>query len=84
LIRKFGGSYVRELGIDSPCRDSTETYKWFLAAILFGAKIAAKTYAGFALIEAVSSETILTAGWNELVQILGRGGYTRYDFKTAD
>lgn len=32
----------------------------------------------------MSSETILNAGWNELVRILGRGGYTRYDFKTAD
>jgi hypothetical protein len=88
LVRKFGGSYARELGIDLSCRNSAEIHKWFLAAILFGArisgKIAAKTYVEFARGGVVSSETILTAGWNELVRILGRGGYARYDFKTAD
>jgi hypothetical protein len=88
LIRKFGGSYARELGIDLSCRDSAEIHKWFLAAILFGARIsgniAAKTYAEFVRTGVMSSETILAAGWNELVRILGRGGYTRYDFKTAD
>jgi hypothetical protein len=88
LIRKFGGSYARELGIDLSCRDSAEIHKWFLAAVLFGARIsgeiAARTYAEFTRAGVVSSETILAAGWNELVRILGRGGYTRYDFKTAD
>ena len=84
LIRKFGGSYARELGIDLSCRDSAEIYKWFLAAVLFGArisaKIAAKTYAEFARAGVVSSEKILHAEWNEMVRILGRGGYTRYNF----
>jgi hypothetical protein len=88
LVKKFGGSYARELGIDLSRSDSTEIQKWFLAAVLFGArisgKIAAKTYAEFARAGLVSSEKILHAGWNELVRILGRGGYTRYDFKTAD
>jgi hypothetical protein len=58
------------------------------AAVLFGArisgKIAAKTYAEFARAGVVSFEKILNAGWNDLVRILGRGGYARYDFKTAD
>lgn len=73
-----------EIGLDQ----GADLYKWFLAAVLFGARIseniAAKIYAEFARIGVVSSETILAAGWNELVRILGRGGYMRYDFKTAE
>lgn len=88
LIRKFGGSYARELGIDLSYCDSAEIHKWFLAAILFGArisgKIAAQTYAEFARDGVVSSEKLLHSGRSELVRILGRGGYKRYDFKTAD
>jgi hypothetical protein len=88
LVKKFGGSYARELGIDLSQSDSTEIHKWFLAAVLFGARIsgeiAANTYAEFARAGVMSSAKIVHAGWNELVRILGRGGYTRYDFKTAD
>ena len=88
LITAFGGSYAKELGIALSQGDSDEVHKWFLAAILFGArisrKIATKTYAEFDQAGLVSSEKILNAGWNELVRILGRGGYKRYDFKTAD
>lgn len=88
LVKNFGGSYARELGIDLSGSDSAEIAKWFLAAILFGARIpgktAAKTYAEFNRAGLVSSEKILNAGWNELVKLLGRGGYKRYDFKTAD
>lgn len=88
LIKKFGGSYAKELGIDLSCSDSAEIEKWFLASVLFGARIsgvtAAKTYVEFDRAGLVSFEMILNAGWNELVRILGRGGYRRYDFKTAD
>ena len=88
LVKKFGGRYAGELGIDLSHSDSAEIQKWFLAAVLFGArisgKIAAKTYAEFARAGVVSPERILHAGWNDLVRILGRGGYARYDFKTAD
>ena len=59
-----------------------------LAAVLFGArisgKIAVKTYTEFARAGLVSSGRILNAGWDDLVAVLGRGGYTRYNFKTAD
>lgn len=88
LVKSYGGSYARELGINLSQSENTEVFKWFLAAVLFGARIsgktAAKTYAEFACAGVLSSAGILQAGWNELVRILGRGGYTRYDFKTAD
>lgn len=87
LIRQFGGSYARELGIDLSRGGSQETQKWFLAAVLFGApisvKTAMKTYLEFERAGLVQPEKMLTAGWNALVSVLGRGGYTRYDFKTA-
>src|SRR4051812_28921513 len=66
LVKKFGGSYARELGIDLSHSDNEEIQKWFLAAVLFGArisgKIAAKTYAEFARASVVSSEKILYVG----------------------
>jgi hypothetical protein len=88
LVRNFGGSYAKELGIALSHGNNGEIQKWFLASVLFGArisgKIAANTYAEFDQAGLVSFDRILTAGWNELVRILGRGGYKRYDFKTAD
>lgn len=88
LVAQYGGSYARELGIDLSTGDAMEVQKWFLAAILFGArisgKIAARTYGEFERAGIVQPEAILSAGWHELVRVLGRGGYARYDFKTAD
>jgi hypothetical protein len=88
LVEQFGGSFAGELGIDLSGGEASEIQKWFLAAILYGArisgKIAANTYAEFNQAGLVSPETILCAGWQELVRVLGRGGYKRYDCKTAD
>lgn len=87
LIAKFGGSYAKELGIDLSRGDNMEIQKWFLAALLFGARISVKTavqtYLEFERCGLVQAEKILDAGWNALVGALGRGGYARYDFKTA-
>jgi endonuclease III len=65
----------------------TGRFQWFLASILFGAriseKIARQTYRAF-LEEGVDSpEKVLSAGWDRLVIILDAGGYVRYDFSTA-
>lgn len=62
-------------------------FRWFLASILFGARIseriAAKTYMVLQRAGLDSPEKIMAAGWNELVSILDKGGYVRYDFSTA-
>jgi len=62
-------------------------FLWFLASILFGAriseKIACKTYRAFQEAGIDAPEKILSAGWDELVRILDAGGYVRYDFSTA-
>lgn len=84
FIKKFGRRYSEQLGINV----EKEPFKWFLASILFGAPIrestAMKTYKIFEKYGYTTPENILKAGWDELVRCLDEGGYTRYDFKTAD
>ena len=77
--------YAEDLGID--LKEPSGRFKWFLASILFGAriseKIAANTYKSFEWYGVDSPEKIIAAGWDELVRILDEGGYVRYDFSTA-
>jgi len=77
--------YAEDLGID--LTNSSGRFKWFLASILFGAriseKIAANTYKTFERSGIDSPENIIAAGWDELVKNLDEGGYVRYDFSTA-
>lgn len=87
LAKELGGGYSSALGINLASMESDEVFKWFLASVLFGARIgediAMKTYKEFEKARVLSLETILETGWQGLVDILDRGGYTRYDFKTA-
>lgn len=87
LVEECGGRYSTELGIDLARSNPDEIYKWFLAALLFGARIsgtiAARTYREFEQAAILAPQRVLDAGWDRLVEILDRGGYARYDFKTA-
>ena len=87
LVKELGGTYASALGINLASMESDEVFKWFLASVLFGARIsesiAMKTYKEFEKAGMLSPETILETGWQGLVDILDRGGYVRYDFKTA-
>jgi endonuclease III len=87
LMEERGGRFSLELGIDIDSGKSDEIFKWFLASILFGARIrqnaAMKTYKEFEKRNVLTPETILCTGWDGLVEILDAGGYARYDFKTA-
>lgn len=77
--------YSEDLGID--LTRPSGRFKWFLASILFGArineKIASKTYRAFEKAGLDSLEKILSADWHRLVEILDLGGYVRYNFSTA-
>lgn len=88
LVRKYGRLYSEELGIRLCGGDSGEIFRWFLASVLFGAPIsesvARKTYLLLKASGADTPDAILKKGWKGLVGILDEGGYTRYDFKTAD
>jgi endonuclease III len=87
LVKKLGGAYASALGVDLASVESEEVFKWFLASVLFGARIgegiAIKTYKEFEKAGVLSPGAILETGWQGLVDILDRGGYVRYDFKTA-
>jgi len=87
LMEKWGGRYSIELGIDIESGRSDEIFKWFLASILFGARIsqakAMQTYYEFEKRKVITPDAIIGTGWDGLVEILDAGGYTRYDFKTA-
>ncbi|MBU7024665.1 MAG: hypothetical protein HXS40_10915, partial [Theionarchaea archaeon] len=84
LLHLHGELYSTNLNINS----RKEPFKWLLASVLYGAPIrettAAKTYRVFEARDVTTPERILEAGWHELVDILDEGGYTRYDYKTAD
>lgn len=77
--------YSEELEID--LSQPSGRFQWFLASILFGAriseKIACKTFKAFQEAGIDTPEKIISAGWDELVRILDAGGYVRYDFSTA-
>ena len=88
LLERFGQKYSEVLGIKLETASDSEVFKWFLASILFGAPITEssviKTYKRFEEYKVLAPEKILETGWDGLVKILDEGGYTRYDFKTAD
>ncbi len=80
--------YSEELGIDLQKNDDREIFKWFLASILFGARIsetiAKNTYLAFVKHKLLEPRKILDAGWDFLVNpVMRAGGYVRYDEKTS-
>jgi hypothetical protein len=87
LVNRHGGRYASALGIDLAAPDAGERFKWFLAAVLYGARIpeslATRTWREFAARGVLTPDRILETGWHGLVSILDAGGYVRYDYKTA-
>lgn len=86
VLTRLAGRFAAELGIDLHSGPAARQ-QWFLAAILYGARIsgqlAARTYRVFAARGLWTPEAILAQGWDNLVVLLDEGGYARYDFKTA-
>jgi hypothetical protein len=86
LVKEYGEPYSKMLGID--LRKGDRAYvKWFLASILYAKPIreesATKTYREFESRGLTDARSIADAGWDRLVAVLDKGGYTRYDFSTA-
>ena len=88
MVRRLvagGGRFSTALGVDVEAGEA-EVDRWFMAATLFGARIptaiAERTF--HVLDEAgVTVATARAFGWDYLVALLDRGGYARYDYKTA-
>ena len=62
-------------------------FKWFLACLLFGKpiqqEIAERAYIQLVSAGLQNPDTVLEAGWDELVRLLDEAHYVRYDFSTA-
>ena len=88
FVEAYGRRYSEVLGIRLGEDDDGEVFKWFLASLLFGAPITEsaviKTYGCFEKHGVLTPRKIVRTGWEGLVDILDKGGYTRYDYKTAD
>jgi len=87
-VAAYGQPYSSMLGINLKSRKNEDIIKWFLAAILYSKPIressATRTYQCFEKQGITTARRIVAAGWDRLVSILDEGGYTRYDFSTAD
>jgi endonuclease III len=87
IVKAAGGSFSRELGIGLDAGQPRDIFRWFLASVLFGARISETivkhTVRAFEEAGVTAPEVIEQTGWDGLVAILDRGGYVRYDFKTA-
>jgi len=76
--------YSEELGIELAKRSDAEDFRWFLASLLFGARIsettAKNTYRSFMRHGLTNPQEIVKAGWDFLVYpVMREGGYVRYD-----
>ena len=76
--------YSEELGIALAKRSDAAYFRWFLASLLFGARIsettAKNTYRSFVRHGLTNPQKILKAGWDFLVYpVMREGGYVRYD-----
>jgi hypothetical protein len=87
LMKKHQGRFSVELGINLSSGLAQEIFKWLLASVLFGARISEsivkKTFREFESRGIITPKTVVHTGWDGLVEVLDRGGYVRYDFKTA-
>jgi hypothetical protein len=76
--------YSEELGIDLGTGTDDACFRWFLASLLFGARIsettAKNTYRAFVRHGLTTPAKIVAAGWDFLVStVMREGGYVRYD-----
>ena len=87
LVEACGEPYSKMISIDLGEGDPAYV-KWFLASFLYSKPIreesATKTYKLFESEGMTTAHSIVNAGWDRLVAILDKGGYTRYDYSTAD
>jgi hypothetical protein len=87
LIERWGGCFATELGIDLASPEGNERFRWFVAAVLYGARIsttiAARTWRTLDARGVLTPWQLRATGWDGLVRLLDAGGYVRYDYKTA-
>jgi endonuclease III len=87
LLASHGQLFSAQLNIDLATRRADELFKWFLASMLFGARItetvAVRTYRAFEAHGLLTPPKIAAAEFSELLEIMAEGGYVRYDGITS-
>ncbi len=88
LIKDLGKTYSSLLGINIEKRTEKEIFKWWIAALFFGARIseqiAVHTYKEFEKADLLEFKNLAKASQLKLIKILGKGGYARYDGLTSE
>lgn len=76
-----------DLGLDVESGQEQEVFKWFLACLLVGKRIqqqiARQTWEVFMRRGYDTPRKLQNCSWQELVDMLGEGGYARYDESMA-
>lgn len=76
-----------DLNIDLNSKDEESLFKWFLACLLFGRpiqqQVAKRAYEQFMAAGIKSLDNLLAVSWDDLVELLDKGHYVRFDFSTA-
>lgn len=87
LLERQGKLFSEQLGIALRSLSSDELFRWFLASLLFGARIhesvAIRTFGALTAHGLVTPEAVAGASFNALLQVMGEGGYVRYDGVTS-
>jgi hypothetical protein len=87
LLGDQGDLFSARLGIALAGLDAEELFRWFLASLLYGARIARsvalRTYQAFGEHGLTTPGGISAADFGELLQIMAEGGYARYDRITS-
>lgn len=82
--RRLGAT---DLGLDLAQGTDAQVFKWLIACQLFGARIsqeiAARTFHVLEADGVLTPAALASADWQHLVDLLGEGGYRRYDESTA-
>jgi endonuclease III len=76
-----------DLGITLGPRSDAAVFRWLVACQLFGARIsqviAARAFRELDRAGVLTPDRLANADWQQLVYLLGAGGYRRYDESTA-
>jgi endonuclease III len=87
LLTTQGRLFSDQLGIAVASLRPAELFKWFLASLLFGAriseKIAVRTFRAFQAHNLASVQAVAAANFGELLTVMAEGGYARYDNVTS-
>jgi len=83
FLERLGHLFSEDLGIRLAGLDPGELFKWFVASLLFGARIresaAVRTYRELEKRGLLTPEALRDADFWEMINVMASGGYARYD-----